>query len=447
MIDHEVHHEGKRSVRVIQEVKSVLHPDGEELLRDFASRAYPRRVTEMIPGGVYHVMGYGHSNASFIIGETSVILIDTLDSDHRAETLKAIIAAHTGKPVKTIIYTHGHPDHRGGAAVFTDTNPEIIAFAPAKPVLGRMNALQAMLNRRGIRQFGYELTNEEVISQGIGIREGMVQGEGRYAFVAPTTVYRQEKVVRIIDGVTLELAAAPGETDDQCLIWLPAHKVLFCGDNYYGCWPNLYAIRGSQYRDVNTWVESLDQLIAYQAEYLLPGHTHPIIGKTAVTETLTNFRDAIDYVLTETLKGMNQGMTADEVAEAVRLPAKWANLPYLGEFYGNIAWAVRGIYSGYVGWFDGNPTNLNPLPTRTRAEKTIALMGGAESVIAAIGQALDNNEAQWAIELADILLAADRTNSLAKQLKARGLLSLAPLETSAGGRNYYLACAKELLAD
>ncbi|WP_088225456.1 alkyl/aryl-sulfatase [Desulfosporosinus sp. FKB] len=425
----------------------MLLPDGEQLLKEFSATAYPCQVTEIIPDVVYHVMGYGISNASFIIGKNTVILIDTLDCDYRAEALKALIAEHTEKPVKTIIYTHGHPDHLGGAGVFRDSNPEIIAFAPSKPVLGRMDALQDVLNQRGIRQFGYELSDEEAISEGIGVREGIVQGKGRRAFLPPTTVYSEEKIVRDIDGITFELAAAPGESDDQILIWLPAQKVLCCGDNYYGCWPNLYPIRGSQYRDISTWVDTLDKLIAYQANYLLPGHTRPIIGASAVTDTLTNFRDAIDYVLTETLKGMNQGMTMDEVAEAVKLPEKWANLPYLGEFYGTVAWSVRGIYAGYVGWFDGNPTKLNPLPIRTRAEKTIALMGGIESVLSAISQALDNEEAQWALELADIIIAADSTNKLALKYKAQGLISLARQERSANGRHYYFACAKELLAD
>ncbi|MEG6521964.1 alkyl/aryl-sulfatase [Desulfotomaculum sp. 1211_IL3151] len=425
----------------------MLRPDGEQLLKDFSAKAYPRQITEIIPGVIYHVMGYGHSNASFIIGETSVILIDTLDTDKRAEDLKGIIARYANKPVKTIIYTHGHPDHRGGAGVFMETNPEIIAFAPCKPVLGRMNALNDVLNQRGIRQHGYQISDEEALCQGIGIREGMVQSEGKRAFVPPTTIYNEEKINRTIDGIHLELAAAPGETDDQLLVWLPAHKVLFCGDNYYGCWPNLYAIRGSQYRDISTWIETLDKLIAYRAECLLPGHTHPILGETAIVETLTNFRNAIDYILSETLKGMNQGMTMEEVAEAVKLPEKWAKLPYLGEFYGTVAWSVRGIYAGYVGWFDGNPTHLNPLPSRIRAEKTIALMGGAESVLSAISQALDNKEAQWAIELADILIAADCSHRQAKQYKAQGLLILGRLDTSANGRHYYFACAKELLAN
>lgn len=392
-------------------------------------------------------MGYGHSNASFIISTNSVILIDTLDTDHGGEALKSIIAEHTNKPVKTIIYTHGHPDHHGGAGVFMDTNPEIIAFAPCKTPLGRMNNLETILNQRGARQFGYHLSNEEVISQGIGIREGMTQGQGHRALVPPTTVYNEHKVIRDIDGITLELHAAPGETDDHILIWQPDHKVLFCGDNYYGCWPNLYAIRGSQYRDVSTWVDSLDKLISFKANYLLPGHTRPIIDGNAVLETLTNYRDAINYVLSETLRCMNKGMSIDETAETVQLPKKWASLPYLGEFYGTVTWSVRGIYTGYVGWFDGNPTNLNPLPTKIRAEKTIALMGGINSVLSAINQALEKNETQWAIELADILLAADSTNKQAKEYKAQGLIALGHQETSANGRNYYLSFAKELLAN
>jgi alkyl sulfatase BDS1-like metallo-beta-lactamase superfamily hydrolase len=425
----------------------MIRSDGEQLLKDFTAMAYPKQVTEIIPGTIYHVMGYGHSNASFIIGKTSVILIDTLDTDFRAEALKTIIAEHTNKPIKAIIYTHGHPDHRGGAGVFMDSQPEIIAFAPCKPVLGRMNALADILNQRGTRQFGYQLSNEEVVSQGIGIREGMTQGEGQRAFVAPSTVYTQEKVVRDIDGITLEFVAAQGETEDQMLVWLPEYKVLCCGDNYYGCWPNLYAIRGSQYRDISAWVDTLDELITYQADYLLPGHTRPIIGESNVKETLTNFRDAIDFILTETLNSMNQGMTIDEVAEAVKLPEKWASLPYLGEFYGTVAWSVRGIYTGYVGWFDGNPTNLNPLPIRSRAEKTIVLMGGIGAVLSAIRDALDKNDTQWAIELADILLAADSNNKTAKQCKAQGLITLGHQETSANGRNYYLAYSKELLVE
>lgn len=128
------------------------------------------------------MIGYGHSNSIIIEADNSVILIDALDTDVRTEKLKKIIADITEKPVKTIIYTHGHPDHRGGASAFCDTAPEIIAFAPKKPVFGSTNELNDILNKRASYQFGYKLSDEEVITQGIGIPEGFSVGEGKYAF-------------------------------------------------------------------------------------------------------------------------------------------------------------------------------------------------------------------------------------------------------------------------
>lgn len=422
----------------------MLKENGEQLLKNFADTAYPLAVTK-ITSGIYHVMGYGHSNSIIIEAENSVILIDTLDTDVRAEKLKKLIAQITEKPVKTIIYTHGHPDHLGGASAFSDTDPEIIAFAPKKPVLGRTNELNDILNKRATYQFGYNLSDDQVISQGIGIREGFTVGEGKRSFVPATTIYKEEKVNRIIDGINVELVSAIGETDDQIFVWLPESKVLCCGDNYYGCWPNLYALRGSQYRDVSAWVDTLDLILSYPAEYVLPGHTKPLIGKTNVQEVLSNFRNAIEYVLTETLRGMNKGLTADELASTIKLPEELANLSYLGEFYGTVTWSVRSIYNGYVGWFDGNPTNLNKLPPKEYAEKMLDLIGDESKTIAEIKKALASQEAQWAIEICDLLISADREIKIAKQLKAEGLITLSKLETSANGRHYYIACAKELL--
>jgi alkyl sulfatase BDS1-like metallo-beta-lactamase superfamily hydrolase len=422
----------------------MLISDGENLLKQFTDTAYPRTVTEVVPNTIFHVMGYGHSNASFIVANESVILIDTLDTDDRAKQLAAVIAAKTDKPVKTIIFTHGHPDHVSGASVFAGTNPEVIAFAPVRPLLARTDRLANIQNLRGIRQFGYELTDEEAISQGIGIREGFAVGQGTRSPIPPTTVYREPEVTREIDGVRLLLCSAPGETEDQIFIWHEEHKVLFCGDNYYGCWPNLYAIRGGQYRDVAAWIDSLDRIRAYPAEALLPGHTKPIIDRDAVAEVLANFRNALDYVLTETLACMDRGLGIDETAAHVQLPPSLRDLPYLQEFYGTVAWSVRAIYTGYLGWFDGNPTNLNPLPPREHATKTIALMGGEEAVTTAANHAVESSDLQWALELTDLLLAIDPDHPHARRIKATALRGLARQETSANGRHYYFDSAKEL---
>ena len=121
-------------------------------------------------------------------------------------------------------------------------------------------------------------------------------------------------------------------------------------------------------------------MLEYPAEILIPGHTAVIRGKDQIRETLTNYRDAIQYVLTETLKGMDRGLTPDELAETVVLPERFASLPYLQEYYGTVQWTVRAIFTGYLGWFDGNPTNLGSLPKKEKADNQIRMMGGADRI-------------------------------------------------------------------
>lgn len=112
----------------------MLIQNGHQQLQDFTNKNYEQTITE-VTKGVWFVLGLGHSNAIFIEAGSSVILIDTLDTRERGEKLLNLIRQNTQKEVGTIIYTHGHPDHRGGAGAFMDSRPEIIAFVPAAPAL------------------------------------------------------------------------------------------------------------------------------------------------------------------------------------------------------------------------------------------------------------------------------------------------------------------------
>lgn len=412
---------------------------GEERLKHHGETAFPY---EVIPAGkrVRCIVGLGHSNAIAIEGDTSLILVDCLDSDKRGTRLRALLEEQTGKQVKTIIYTHGHPDHRGGSGAFRDTAEEIIMSSPRKPMLKHYDRLNDVLMARTVRQFGYTLSDEECITQGIGIREGHAVGDGVYDFLPPTTLFTAQEEERVIDGVRLKLVSAPGETDDQLFVFLPDDDVLCCGDNYYGCWPNLYAIRGSQYRDVASWLESLDRIMSCRPGVLFPGHTRPIFGAEKIQTVLRNFRDAIRSVLFQTLDCMNRGLDMDETVQQVKLPEEYRSLPYLQEFYGTVSWTVKGIYAGYLGWFDGDPVHLDPVPRRRFSREILDLIGSEDAVITRIQALYGSGEYQLGLELCQLLEKGGRP---VPALKKQGLTALARTVTSANGRHYYLACARE----
>ena len=189
---------------------------------------------------------------------------------------------------------------------------------------------------------------------------------------------------------------------------------------------------------------SLGKYLEYPVEHFVPGHGEILEGNGYFREVVGNYRDAIDWVLDQTLQGIDEGKTPDELVASVKLPDKWAKLPYLQEYYGTVAWSVRGIFNGYVGWFDGNPSHIGTLVQKKRAEKLLVLAGGEERVAEAVHQALREEDMQWAMELCDMLIDAGFREKEAKEWKAQACVYLGRMQTSANGRHYYLTCAKEL---
>ena len=405
---------------------------GEEKLRQFSETAYRKTLTK-VNDRVYHFLGYGHSNCTGILGNSSWILVDTLDTDARAARVYEELKKICDVPVKTIIYTHGHPDHRAGAGAFKEMNPEIIAFAPVRAPLKYYEKINDFLNYRGRLQHGYGQSDEEAICQGIGPREGMSQNDGVYAILPPATVYTEEKICRNIDGVEIEMRRAPGETDDQILVYLPEWKVICTGDNYYGAFPNLYAIRGTQYRDIAQWIDSLRLILSYDSEALLPGHTAALTGKEAIQKQVGTFADALEAVLFDTLDCMNQCMGLSETVEHVKLRPEYRDLPFLGEYYGTVEWAVRSIYNGYVGWFDGNAAYLMPVSEKAFNNKLHELIS-EEKLQEEIKACMEKEDYQMALQLIEI--AED------KSLRNEALMGRASQMTSANARHYLIGTAK-----
>ncbi|MEM6939347.1 MAG: alkyl/aryl-sulfatase [Pseudomonadota bacterium] len=395
---------------------------------------------------VYVAVGYAASNVSFLVGESGVIVIDTTETTQAAENILADFRAVCDLPIRTIIYTHSHRDHISGASIFAQGGAVAIYAADnfasdLVEVDARQPAPNAALMARTKRQFGISLSDDERVSLGVGPGNRPMKGMGA-GYLPPT--HRIGETTKIaLEGFDLELAKAPGETPDHLIVWLAEDGVLISGDNFYHAFPNLYAIRGTPYRDFDAWAATMDQLMAYAPEVLVPGHTQPIIGAQAIKDVLTDYRDAIRHVITETVNGINAGLDPRTIAAGLSLPEALAHKPYLKEFYGHIGYAAQAYFAGTLGWFDGNPTSLGRLPPAAEAERFVALAGGPEKIAQAAQAALAARDAQWAMELADRLIASG-ADAAGRGIKIAAMRHLADQTINAPTRNYYLLSAREL---
>ncbi|WP_438985372.1 alkyl sulfatase dimerization domain-containing protein, partial [Aequoribacter sp.] len=272
----------------------------------------------------------------------------------------------------------------------------------------------------------------------IGAKDGL----GARGYLPPNRTFN-DRLDLDIEGVKLSLIHAPGETDDQIVVWLPDLRVLLPGDNVYKAFPNLYTIRGTPYRDVRKWSQSVRAMAKLNPKVMVPSHTEPVVGEENINALLTDYADAIQFVHDQTIRLINEGLRPDEIVQRIQLPQNLAKHPWLQPFYGTVDWAARSVYSGYLGWFDGDSVDLFPTPKRTKAARLIALMGGVDAVLSEASRYL-KQDPQWAAELADYVCTADSSNTRARELKASALRAMAEVEVNPNARNWYLSEALEL---
>jgi alkyl sulfatase BDS1-like metallo-beta-lactamase superfamily hydrolase len=403
---------------------------------------------------VYQVRGFDVSNMTIIVGDTGLIVIDPLTSREVAEAALALARRTLGdRPVRAVIYTHSHADHFGGVRGVADEadvragRVEIIAPEGfmAHAVAENVIAGNAM-GRRALYQFGAGLTPgpEGQMTSGIGA----AISAGTFTLIAPTRTIARTGASLTVDGVRVEFQITPDtEAPAEMNFFFPDLGVLCLAENANASMHNVLTPRGALVRDAKAWADYLTEalrLYGPRTEIMVTSHAWPRFGGARVRDFIASHRDAYKYLHDQTVRLMNAGYTDREIAEQVRLPEALANRWFNRGYYGTMMHNSRAVYQRYMGWYDANPANLNPLPPAEEAMRFVRAMGGPERVLAEGQRAFDEGDYRWAARVLNHLVFAEPGHRAARTLLARTHRQMAYQAESAIWRNMYLSAAREL---
>ncbi|WP_345558580.1 alkyl/aryl-sulfatase [Nonomuraea rosea] len=401
-----------------------------------------------VTDGVYQVRGLDLSNMTLVEGATGVIVIDPLISTECAAAALKLYRDHRGdRPVTAVIYTHSHSDHFGGVRGVTDGNVPILAPGGFMDHAVSENVYAGpAMTRRAVYLYGPALSRSPEGQIGCGL--GLTVSTGSMSLIPPTVEIVRTGHEERIDGVSVVFQPTPGtEAPAEMNILFPAHRALCLAENATHNQHNLLSLRGAEVRDARVWARYLTEAVALfadRADVAFASHHWPTWGRDAIVRFLEQQRDMYAYLHDQTLRLINKGLTAAEIAEAVHMPPELEQSWHTHGYHGSVSHNVKAIYQRYLGWFDGNPAHLWEHPPRESAIRYVECLGGGSAVVAFARRYIDENDLRFAAQLLNQAVFADEGNKEARDLLAEVYTRLGHGAENATWRNFYLMGALEL---
>jgi len=415
--------------------------------------------------GIYQVRGYDMANLTLIEGGTGWIVFDPLMSVECTQAAMQLVEKNLGhRPVKAVIISHSHVDHYGGIKGLMAAEDAADRTLPIEEQLSsggipiivpegftehavseNVYAGKAM-GRRANYQYGVLL--EAGVTGKLAMGIGIGQSTGTVSFIAPTYEITQTGETLTIDGVELEFQLTPGtEAPAEMNTWLPQFNALWVAENCTGTLHNLYTLRGAQVRDGAAWARYITEAVSRygeRVEVTFQSHNWPHWGNETSNDYLVNTAAVYKFINDQTLTYINQGYTSDEISNMIELPEALAKNWYTRQYYGTVVHNSKAVYQKYMGWYDANPVNLNPLTPTASAQKWVEYLGDTDEVLRKAKADFDAGAYQWVAEVTNTIVFADPKNEAARLLCADALEQLGYQAESGPWRNAYLTAALEL---
>ena len=414
--------------------------------------------------GIYQVRGFDMANTTFIRTDHGWIVFDVLMCKENMKAAKELMENRFGPlDIKAVLYSHSHVDHFGGVeGVITReqvadaklslkkqlASSKTLVLAPAgflKHAISENVYAGIAMARRAQFQYGTVLDKGEKGALSVGI--GMGQSTGTVALIAPTYEIGEDVPKLTIDGLEIEFQLTPGtEAPAEMNAYFPKYRALWMAENCTGTLHNLYTLRGAEVRDANDWAKYIieaDQRFCDKTDVVFQSHNWPHWGEE-IHDYLLNTAAIYKFIHDQTLHYMNQGYTSNEISAMLTLPEKLEKVWYTRPYYGTLAHNAKAVYQKYLGWYDANPVNLNPLPPSDTAKKLVEYLGSTDAVLRKARKDFEKGDYQWVAQITKELVFADPSNQKARNLCADALEQLGYQAESGAWRNAYLMGAAEL---
>lgn len=407
-----------------------------------------------VADGVYQVRGYDYAAMTVIRGAEGWIVVDPLTTVETSRAAMQLVREYLGdRKVSAVLYTHSHPDHFGGVKGVLDERDVMRGDAQIYAPAGLVEAIGSEgivagnhMARRAMYQFGLRLPRgpHGLVDGGIGKE----LAKGTRTYIAPTHFVTATNEKRTIDGVEFVFQICSGsEAPAEFTFFLPEFQVLCMSEVCNHTMHNILTLRGAEVRDPLLWSRYIDEaivLFSEKAVAICNSHNWPEFGSENVIRFLEEQRDIYKYIHDQTLRLANLGHTPIEIAEMVSEPEFMRQSFAVRGYYGTLNHNTKATYQKYFGYFDGNPSNLAPLPPEVEGKKYVSAFGGMDSILEKADAALAEGDYRWAATLLKHAVFAQPDHDLAKSKLAFTYEQLGYQSESIIWRNIYLTAALEI---
>ncbi|TOE84725.1 hypothetical protein CGJ34_08230 [Vibrio parahaemolyticus] len=407
-----------------------------------------------VTDGIYQVRGYDLSNITFIKGDKGWIVFDPLISQETAKAALDFINKELGeRPVTGVFYSHSHIDHFGGVRGIVDEEDVISGKVPIVASQGftehavseNVIAGNAM-GRRAVYMYGALLPRNE--KGGVNGGLGQTTSTGVATMIKPTDIIEKTGEERTVDGVKMVFQYTPGtEAPTEMNIWFPDKKALWMAENTTNTMHNILTLRGAQVRDALKWSSYLQETIDMwgdDVQVKFQSHHWPMWGQEDIVKYFKKQRDMYKYTHDQTVRLMNQGYIGSEISEMIEFPDEIGKTWSSRGYYGTLRHNSRAVYQRYMGWYNGNPSDLNNLPPTDAAVKYVEYMGGEQEAIKKAQADFDKGNYRWVAEVLKHVVFANPESGKGKALLADAYEQMGYQAESGPWRSVYLQGAYEL---